>query len=112
MDDILGEGSDDSDSEKKPREEEEPPRRGGARLRPGSPGAPRPPAEERCTAEGSGERWAGRSHVVSVCTIRLGLPGIRDPDGRGGTLEGVLRGQRLPEVSEQALPASQASVYR
>ena len=41
MDDILGEGSDDSDSEKKPREEEEPPEEELGHGPPEALGAPR-----------------------------------------------------------------------
>ena len=52
MDDILGEGSDDSDSEKKPPEEEEP----GRGLSPEAQGAPRGRRLERSTADGRGLR--------------------------------------------------------
>ena len=51
MDDILGEGSDDSDSEKKPTEEEEP-----GRGPPEALGAPRGHRLERSTGDSRGLR--------------------------------------------------------
>uniref|UniRef100_A0A8C2SF56 FCP1-like phosphatase C-terminal domain-containing protein n=1 Tax=Capra hircus TaxID=9925 RepID=A0A8C2SF56_CAPHI len=72
VDDILGEGSDDSDSEKKPREEEEPPEEEPGHGPPEALGAPRARAGRLPRGEGhkrklNEEDAASESSGASSC---------------------------------------------
>ncbi|XP_055272861.1 RNA polymerase II subunit A C-terminal domain phosphatase isoform X1 [Moschus berezovskii] len=78
VDDILGEGSDDSDSEKKPPEEEEP----GRRPLPEALGAPRGRRLERSAAEARGLRGHKRKlNEEDAASESSGASSCEDEDG-------------------------------
>lgn len=82
VDDILGEGSDDSDSEKKPREEEEPPEEGPGHGPPEALGAPRGRRLERSAADGRGLRGHKRKlNEEDAASESSGASSCEDEEG-------------------------------